>query len=218
MSTRVIGGEGGGAAPPPPPSATRHSSSSISSSSSSSEQEPDNCHGEDAQEDDDDEEEEEEEEQQQQQHNGHGGDGGFVPNPAKKQRQQYRATESAKKQQTTRDLRITSTLLHPEHSMALGVWTSTGHVKSCSKGIGTDIKLRILSPRANSNPLLLPYLLPHTPTTHPPIPPPTTRAEAAWQGRPASVSVSCVLNSLSPSAFLFVVSQHVQSVAAGCSP
>ena len=141
MSTRVIGGEGGAAAAPPPPSATRHSSSSISSSSSSSEQEPDNCHGEDAQEDDDDEEEEEEEEQQQQ-HNGHGGDGGFVPNPAKKQRQQYRATESAKKQQTTRDLRITSTLLHPEHSMAMGVWTSTGHVKSCSKGIGTDIKLR----------------------------------------------------------------------------
>ena len=155
MSTRVIGGERGAAAAPPPPSATRHSSSSISSSSSSSEQEPDNCHGEDAQEDDDDEEEEEEEEQQQQ-HNGHGGDGGFVPNPAKKQRQQYRATESAKKQQTTRDLRITSTLLHPEHSMAMGVWTSTGHVKSCSKGIGTDIKLRILSPRANSNPLLLP--------------------------------------------------------------
>ena len=167
MSTRVIGGEGGAAAPPPPPSATRHSSSSISSSSSSSEQEPDNCHGEDAQEDD--EEEEEEEEEQQQQHNGHGGDGGFVPNPAKKQRQQYRATESAKKQQTTRDLRITSTLLHPEHSMALGVWTSTGHVKSCSKGIGTDIKLRILSPRANSNPLLLPL-----PSLHPSIRPGTS--------------------------------------------
>ena len=168
MSTRVIGGEGGAAAAPPPPSATRHSSSSISSSSSSSEQEPDNCHGEDAQEDDDD-EEEEEEEQQQQQHNGHGGDGGFVPNPAKKQRQQYRATESAKKQQTTRDLRITSTLLHPEHSMAMGVWTSTGHVKSCSKGIGTDIKLRILSPRANSNPLLLPL-----PSLHPSIRPGTS--------------------------------------------
>jgi len=167
MSTRVIGGEGGAAAAPPPPSATRHSSSSISSSSSSSEQEPDNCHGEDAQEDDD--EEEEEEEEQQQQHNGHGGDGGFVPNPAKKQRQQYRATESAKKQQTTRDLRITSTLLHPEHSMALGVWTSTGHVKSCSKGIGTDIKLRILSPRANSNPLLLPL-----PSLHPSIRPGTS--------------------------------------------
>ena len=167
MSTRVIGGEGGAAAAAPPPSATRHSSSSISSSSSSSEQEPDNCHGEDAQEDDDDDEEEEEE--QQQQHNGHGGDGGFVPNPAKKQRQQYRATESAKKQQTTRDLRITSTLLHPEHSMALGVWTSTGHVKSCSKGIGTDIKLRILSPRANSNPLLLPL-----PSLHPSIRPGTS--------------------------------------------
>ena len=132
MSTRVIGG-GAAAAPPPPPSATRHSSSSSISSSSSSEQEPDNCHG------------EEEEEEQQQQHNGHGGDGEFLLKPARKQRQQHRATESAKKQQKTRDLRITSTLLHPEHSMALGVWTSKGHVKACSKGIGTrgtDIKLR----------------------------------------------------------------------------
>ena len=155
MSTRVIGGEGGGAAPPPP-SAERHSSSSSNSSS-------------DADLDEGEGEEQQQQQQQRQQHNGHGGDGGFVPNPAKKQRQQYRATESAKKQQTTRDLRITSTLLHPEHSMAMGVWTSTGHVKSCSKGIGTDIKLRILSPRANSNPLLLPL-----PSLHPSIRPGTS--------------------------------------------
>ena len=129
MSTRVIGGEGGGAAPPPP-SAERHSSSS---SSSSSDSELDEGEG----------EEEEEEQQQRQQHNGHGGDGGFLPNPAQKQRAQYRATQSEKRKQTTRDLRITETLLHPDHGMALGVWsTSKGQVKACSKGIGTDIKLR----------------------------------------------------------------------------
>jgi hypothetical protein len=91
-------------------------------------------------------EEQDEEQEEEQEHNRHGGGGGFVPKPAKSsdvgKSQQYLATKSAKKQQKTRDLKITSTLLHPEHSMALGVWTSKGHVKACSKGIGIDIKLR----------------------------------------------------------------------------
>ena len=129
MSTRVIGGEGGGAAPPPP-SAERHSSSSSNSSS-------------DADLDEGEGEEQQQQQQQRQQHNGHGGDGGFLPNTAQKQKAQYMATLSEKRKQTTRDLRITETLLHPAHGMAFGVWsTSKGQVKACSKGIGTDIKLR----------------------------------------------------------------------------
>jgi hypothetical protein len=54
-------------------------------------------------------------EEEQEQQKRHGGGGGLVPKTAKNSgvgmKQQYRPTESAKKQQKTRDSKITATLL-----------------------------------------------------------------------------------------------------------
>ena len=59
--------------------------------------------------------------------------------------QQYRQTEYAHRQQTTRNLKIISTLLHPNHRLGFGVWkTSNGEVNVCGKGIGIDIRDQVV--------------------------------------------------------------------------
>jgi hypothetical protein len=60
-------------------------------------------------------------------------------------KQQYRQPEYARRQQTTRNDKIISTLLHPNHRLGFGVWeTSKGEVNVCGKGIGIGIRDQVV--------------------------------------------------------------------------
>ncbi len=90
---------------------------------------------------------EEEERQERQEQPGVGG--GLAQKTSQKSvqgnTQQYRQTKSARRQQTTRNDKIISTLLHPNHRLGFGVWeTSNGEVNVCGKGIGIGIRDQVV--------------------------------------------------------------------------